>query len=100
MRAPPLRHRPVPEILEELGLDDDDPRCPVDGWPIRVHPDPCAGTSLRCGRDRCPHAAWAWPEHVRDDFGDVLRPSRRPDRDDAPQGRAAAVVKAWLRRAS
>jgi len=92
VKPPPLRHRPVPEILTELGLDEDDPRCRLDGWPLRVHADPWAGTSLRCSRHRCRHAAWAWPEQLVEDLRGIGVHVARSRRASRSTGALARVL--------
>jgi len=90
MKPPPLRHRPVPAILWRLGLNDEDPRCPLDGWAILVEADRWCGMSLRCARDGCRIGAWDWPENLLEDLGDVIRRPER-DKDEAPKVRAEEI---------
>lgn len=64
MSRPDLRHRPVPEILDALGLDRADPRCPRCGAAMIVFADRWAGVSLRCAVETCGLGTWAWPSFL------------------------------------
>lgn len=65
MSRPGLRHRPVREILEALGLDVEDPRCPRCSAAILVCDDRASGVSIRCSFHSCRFVEWTWPSALR-----------------------------------